>query len=66
MTAPLPRRKGDGGFSQLGTWIKTTVKNDVVRATVAEGRTQREIVEEALADYFLKRPLPQSPAPKRP
>lgn len=64
MTAPLPRRKGDG-FAQLGIWIKTPSKNDLARAAVVEGRAQREILEEALADYFKKRPLPQPPAPKR-
>lgn len=65
MTAPLPRRRGAGGFSQLGTWIRTSVKNDVIRAAAAEKRVQRDIVEEALADYFKKRPLPQPSPSKR-
>lgn len=40
------------------------MKNDVIRAAAAEKRVQRDIVEEALADYFKKRPLPQ-PAPSK-
>lgn len=62
MTAPLPRRKGDR-FVQLGTWVRAAVKDQVIRAVKVEKRQQRDIVEEALADYFVKRPLPAKPAP---
>jgi hypothetical protein len=54
VTAPLPRPRSPG-YAQLGLWVRKPVKTDLARAAAAEGRAQREIVEEALADYFRKR-----------
>jgi len=60
VTAPLPRPRAPG-YSQLAIWVRKAIKADLVRATDAEARTQRDIVEEALSDYFRKRPLPAKP-----
>lgn len=56
MTAPRSRRNDPGpGFSQLSIYIHTPAKNSLQQAAELEGRPQREVLEEALADYFEKR-----------
>jgi hypothetical protein len=51
VTAPKTKRQ-DPGFSQLGLWIRSGVLRDLQRAAAAEGRPQRELVEEALVEYL--------------
>lgn len=53
MTAPR-RRRNEPGFSQLSIYIHTDAKNSLLQAAELEGRPQREILEEALAEYFEK------------
>ena len=63
MTAPRVRRKDRGpGFSQLSIYIHTPAKNALQQAAELEGRPQREVLEEALTDYFEKRRRPALPA----
>ena len=54
MTAPRSRKR-DPGFSQLSLWILTPVMNSLQQAAKLEGRTYRDVLEEALAEYFDKR-----------
>lgn len=62
MTAPRKRRR-DPGFSQLAVWIKTPIKNGLQAAAELEGRSQKEILEAALTDYFAKRARSDAQAP---
>lgn len=51
MTAPKTKRN-QPGFSQLGVWIRSGVMRQLQSAATAEARAQRDIVEDALAEYF--------------
>lgn len=53
MTAPKTKRN-QPGFSQLGVWIRSSVMRQLQVAAEAEERTQREVLEDALVEYFKK------------
>lgn len=61
MTAPKTKRN-QPGFSQLGVWIRSGIMNQLQAAATTENRAQREIIEEALGEYF-KRPRSTKAAP---
>lgn len=54
MTAPRVRR-GQPGYRQLGVFVPAALKDRLVAAAETEDRPQREILEEALGDYFVKK-----------
>lgn len=53
MTAPKTKRN-QPAFNQLGVWIRSGTMRQLQAAAAAENRAQRDVVEDALAEYFKK------------